>query len=83
MLMRWFANSPANLKEITVTYPVVGHSFLPPDRVFGSVEKEIRRKDTVIDPKEYRSMMEPYATVKILEKDFEIYMTGRLKLTMC
>lgn len=40
---------------ITFSYyfPVRGHSYLPADRAFGRVEKELRRQDTILMPKEY------------------------------
>lgn len=32
------------VKNIVLVYPMVGHSYLPPDRVFGWTEKECRAK---------------------------------------
>lgn len=41
LLMYWLHNeSPDNIEEIEITFPVRGHSYLPADRVFGRVEKE-------------------------------------------
>lgn len=31
------------LKIITVLFPVVDHSFIPPDRVFAQIEKNVRK----------------------------------------
>lgn len=61
--------SSSRVKEIHVTYPIVGHSFLPPDRVFGRIEK----KEVVIHPNEYRTIFSEYATVLDLESDFDVY----------
>lgn len=43
-------------KNITHYFPIRGHSFMPPDRVFGRVEKDFRRKETIISPDEYREL---------------------------
>ena len=34
-------------------FPVRGHSYMPPDRAFGRVEKLLRRKETILMPCEY------------------------------
>ncbi|CAH1114979.1 unnamed protein product [Psylliodes chrysocephalus] len=41
------------IKEIIITFPVQGHSFLPADRVFGRLEKLFWEKTTMITKKEY------------------------------
>jgi hypothetical protein len=39
-------------KSIEFIFPMVVHSFIPPDRVFVRIEKELRKRDTIIiDPK--------------------------------
>lgn len=35
--------------EVQHELPVVGHSYLPPDRVFGNVEKVTFKKDLLTD----------------------------------
>lgn len=43
-IMFWLRNQTStSLKDVTITFPVRGHSYLPADRVFGRVEKEIRK----------------------------------------
>lgn len=45
MLAYWLLKeSPENIKKIELTFPIVGHSFIPPDRVFGLIEKEVKKK---------------------------------------
>ncbi len=34
-------------------FPIRGHSFLPVDRVFGRIEQQVRKKDTILMPEEY------------------------------
>ncbi|XP_050294218.1 uncharacterized protein LOC126734570 [Anthonomus grandis grandis] len=44
MLAYWLLKeSPENIKNIELTFPIVGHSFIPPDRVFGLIEKVIKK----------------------------------------
>lgn len=35
--------SPPNIKRLETVLPVVGHSFLSPDRVFGQIEKKVKK----------------------------------------
>lgn len=39
-------------------YPVRGHSFLPCDRMFGTLKREVRVHDRVYSPEEYKSMIQ-------------------------
>ncbi|KAG8244508.1 hypothetical protein J6590_022442 [Homalodisca vitripennis] len=55
---------------------MVGHSFLPPDRVFGLIEKDLKKKDTILQPKEYEEVLGKHGTihhvgVTILVKDWK------------
>lgn len=64
MLAVWFINSaPKHLEKIEFLYPVVGHSFLPADRVFARIEKEIKTRDVIINPSEYNDIFSEYGTV--------------------
>lgn len=48
--MYWLQNfAPPHLKEIRLIFPVPGHSYIPPDGVFGRIEIELRDLDTIID----------------------------------
>ena len=62
MLCKWLVNAPKNITEVEIVFPVTGHSFIPPDRVFGLSEKEIKKKEIILRP-------EHYATVKNLGRD--------------
>ncbi|KAJ4447425.1 hypothetical protein ANN_09432 [Periplaneta americana] len=40
-VLKWFKEeAPNTVKKIEFVFPVVGHSLLPPERVFGRIEKE-------------------------------------------
>lgn len=42
---------------------ITGHSFLPPDRVFGLVEKEIRRMEIICHQLQYLDIIEKQSQV--------------------
>ncbi|CAF4763168.1 unnamed protein product [Pieris macdunnoughi] len=38
MCMKWlYSNAPPHVKKLEIIFPMVGHSFLPPDRVFAKI----------------------------------------------
>lgn len=48
MISLWlYSYAPHHIKEVEIIYPVTGHSFLPPDRVFGNIEKEFRKPEVI------------------------------------
>ncbi|XP_046684501.1 uncharacterized protein LOC124373972 [Homalodisca vitripennis] len=69
MVCSWFVNAPDNIKEVQLVFPMTGHSFIPPDRVFGNVEKEIKRCEVIVSPQEYIDIIGNFATVKKLGVD--------------
>lgn len=50
-----------------------GHSYLPADRVFGRVEKELRRNDRIVLPSEYCEIYKKFGDVFELDKDWKVY----------
>lgn len=69
MVMAWLISAPPNVKWVEIIFPVTGHSYIPPDRVFGQSEKEIKRKEVILKPEEYEEIFSHYAKVKKLGKD--------------
>lgn len=64
MLSTWLINNaPHYITMIEYIFPVVGHSFLPPNRVFARIEKEIKRSDIIIDPQDYANIFSQFGTV--------------------
>ena len=54
MCVKWLAtNAPASIKNLDIIYPVTGHSFMPDDRVFGLLEREIKNKYKIICKEEH------------------------------
>lgn len=54
-------------------FPIRGHSYMPPDRVFGRFEKKFRKMETITEPDEYYKVFASFATVKVLGKDWVLY----------
>ncbi|KAJ8896867.1 hypothetical protein PR048_002213 [Dryococelus australis] len=49
-----------------------GHSILPPDRIFGRIEKVIIKRETIITPDEYLSIFREFGQVKILRPEVPV-----------
>lgn len=54
-------------------FPVTGHSFLPPDRIFCQIEKIVRRNTSIIHPQEYHEIYSSFGNVYFINQDFKIY----------
>lgn len=64
MLCYWLGcKAPAHIQNVEIVFPVTGHSYMPPDRVFGLIEKSIKKKETIIKPEEYLNIFSQYGTV--------------------
>lgn len=54
---------PQSLDKMEYIFPIVGHSFLPSDRVFARIEKEVRRREIIISPDDYTTIFSHFGTV--------------------
>lgn len=63
MLMKWFQTAPQHIKKLEVIFLVIGHSYLPPDRVFGNIEKVVRKRNTLVTPDEYYEIFGMFESV--------------------
>lgn len=69
-----YVNSKMNVfREVSFTFPIRGHSYMPPDRVFGRVEKEIRRKECIASPEGYYEIMQRHGRLHKLGKKWQVY----------
>lgn len=74
MLLFWLVKyAPVHVKTIEFVFPIVGHSFMPPDRVFGLIEREIKKNTCICEPREYYSIIEQHSTLRVLGKDWHAY----------
>jgi hypothetical protein len=74
MLAKWLQNhSPPNITKIELIFPITGHSYLPPDRVFAMIEKKIKRFEVVASPEDYLKIFSQNGTVKVPGDDFLVF----------
>lgn len=75
--------APPALKSIELVFPVRGHSFLPSDRVFGRIEKKLKKMPVITDPEEYITLFKEHGTVRKLQdagvKDWKEMSKNHLK----
>ncbi|HEY0221234.1 MAG TPA: hypothetical protein VGC17_00165, partial [Lactovum miscens] len=66
--------SPNRIRELELIFPVVGHSYMPPDRVFATIEKVIKKKQAIVDPRDYVKIFGRFGTViKLGGSDCPVY----------
>ena len=64
MCMYWFANfAPPNIETVSLVFPVTGHSWMNPDRIFGCVEREVKKLACIIQPEELLNIVRKYEDV--------------------
>jgi len=70
---RAFLSKSLSFDKIIHYFPIRGHSYMPPDRVFGRIEKVFRKKEKIVSPSEYHDLLKEHGTVKVLNRDWKIY----------
>ena len=70
MLSMLFALAKRLSVKVSFTFPVRGHSFLPADRVFGRIERDIRRQEMILMPADCHEILQRYGTVQVYQKDW-------------
>jgi len=70
----WLLNhAPQTLESVELVFPITGHSFLPPNPVFGNVEQEIKINEQIIFPCEHRTIIGCHEKVLQLGDDVDVY----------
>ncbi|KAL4720419.1 hypothetical protein ACJJTC_002453 [Scirpophaga incertulas] len=64
--------APKEIKTIELIFPVPGPSFMPADRIFGLIEKEIKNKEQIIHPIEYHEIYHKYGIINHLGTDIPV-----------
>jgi len=59
-------------QKVVHYFPIRGHSFLPPDRVFGRIEQRLRKTEKIVCPKEYHTIFSEYGTVMKWGVDWQV-----------
>nr|CAH7728829.1 unnamed protein product [Callosobruchus chinensis] len=74
MLSHWLLKlSPATIEQVEIFFPVVGHSYIPPDRRFGNIEKTIKRKPEITSPQQYIQVLQKWGSVYRLGVDTPVF----------
>ncbi|CAG4958999.1 unnamed protein product [Colias eurytheme] len=70
-----FKISPPHMlrKYLQLYFPVRGHSFLPADRLFGRIEKDVRKIPVITTRQEYFEIFSKHSRVFELDKDWNLY----------
>lgn len=73
MVLLYFVQNSKVFDTIIHIFPIRGHSYMPPDRVFGRIEKDLRKQEQIVAPEDYHKTLERYCTVVDLERgDWEV-----------
>ncbi|KAL4713324.1 hypothetical protein ACJJTC_012396 [Scirpophaga incertulas] len=63
MCSNWlFSHAPSHVKQLEIIFPMVGHSFLPPDRIFAKIERETKKNRSYAIHK-FVNLFKEHATV--------------------
>lgn len=74
MCSKWLSErAPEHIQNIEVIFPVVGHSFLPADRVFGNIEKGIKKLEVITQPETYLELFSKNGTVIHLGQNCNVF----------
>ena len=56
-----------DLESITIQFMVAGHSYMPCDRTFGSIEKKIRNRPSIHCPDEYVTLISSFNFIDVFK----------------
>lgn len=74
MIMYWLDNfAPNNIEDVTLIFPTTGHSYMPPDRVFGNIEREIKTHATITKPEDLITIIKKFSNVLYVPKEITVY----------
>lgn len=73
MCAKWLLNAHKEIRSIEFVYPVTGHSFMPSDRVFGLIERDLKKMKTIIMAREFHDVFQRYGEVKIIRDDWRVH----------
>ncbi|GBP24236.1 hypothetical protein EVAR_80089_1 [Eumeta japonica] len=68
MLGKWLTIEAArHVKKVEIIFPVVGHSFIPPDRIFAQIEKDLKKREVISSPEQYQEIITQYCKLTPLD----------------
>jgi len=74
MVYAWLLYDKArqHIEEVEVDFSITGHSFLPADRVFGIIEKELPKFETITKPQTVYEMIGRHGTIEHVGTNLEV-----------
>jgi len=72
MVQKWLFQQKLGVSEVSLIFPVRGHSFLPCDRLFGRISRDIRSRSNIVTPGEYHDIFRMHAKVFVYGKDWTV-----------
>ncbi|CAH1969755.1 unnamed protein product [Acanthoscelides obtectus] len=74
MLAYWLLEeSPKHITQIELIFPIVGHSFIPPDRIFGLIEKDIKKMPVIVEISDYDDLIRKHSTIRKIGIDWDVF----------
>lgn len=72
-LLLYFINYKSTIfASIKHIFPIRGHSYMPPDQVFGRIEQKLRKIENILSPRTYHDIFKESCTVWEYGKGFEV-----------
>lgn len=72
--MIWLNNFALNnIEDVTFIFTTTGYSYMPPDRDFGNIEREIKTHATIEKPEELITIIKKFSNVLYVPKEITIY----------
>nr|CAI5834638.1 unnamed protein product [Callosobruchus analis] len=72
-LMYWLQSTKSQIQSITIIFPVRGHSFLPADRIFGRVERILKKEAFIKKEETYHELYKQVGEVKVLGQHWKLF----------
>nr|CAD7407494.1 unnamed protein product [Timema poppensis] len=73
MASKWLlCRVPPQVQTLEFYCLVTGHSFLPADRVFASIEKRVKKKEEIINPQDHVEILKEHGT-SIMKKGHNVF----------
>lgn len=73
MCSKWLLDAPSTLQHIEIIFPIRGHSFMPPDRIFGNCEKKFKSLQQIENPGQYVEIISSFSTVVNVGTDCDVH----------
>lgn len=70
--IQYFLKTSRIIKSIIHYFPVRGHSYMPPDRVFGRMEKDFRNHEQILSPNGYYDILSKHGHNHKLGSDWSL-----------